>query len=217
MKSARRFILLFIGLLIIPFVFIAAKVFFEQAFVIFKNERPYRFFMYGLFAYIPIFFLKGKKSFFYVLAHELSHAIAAMIFGGKILAVNLSEKNGSVKTDKDNIIIRLVPYCVPFYALVTLLVYFLLSIFAETKDLQPYFCVLFGVSLSHHFCFSIYYLIKGQSDTDKYGLILSLNSIFISNIICVLFMHDVLFAKHETAFFFAELVKRSYFFVTKFI
>ena len=54
----------------------------------------------------------------YVLGHEFTHALAAMLAGGKVSAFHVSSKGGHVLTDRVNWWIALSPYFVPIYALI---------------------------------------------------------------------------------------------------
>lgn len=49
----------------------------------------------------------------YILFHEISHAIAALISKGEIYEIKVNRNFGYVKSDKNNLIIRLAPYLLP--------------------------------------------------------------------------------------------------------
>ena len=65
-----------------------------------------------IFAFLP------RTMWLYVLGHEFTHALAAMLAGGKVTAFHVTSKGGHVLTDKVNWWIALSPYFVPIYALI---------------------------------------------------------------------------------------------------
>lgn len=144
------------------------------------------FALYGLF-----FSLMKERSFAYVLGHELMHALSAHVFGGKLISIFLSQKRGSVKTTKDNFVIALSPYCVPFYAVVLVLGYYLLSLFTPTRPYIPIFIFLLGYALSHHFFFTIHYLKMGQTDVRSHGIFFSFFLIVSINVVIAIGILDL--------------------------
>src|ERR1700681_420898 len=53
----------------------------------------------------------------YVFGHELTHALAAWMTGGKVKHFHVSKKGGSVTVTKTNFFVALAPYIIPLYAL----------------------------------------------------------------------------------------------------
>lgn len=188
-----------IGLLLLPVtaVYIASCI--SLLITIEWYRYPTYLFIIGFIVYLTLHPLNKSKSFSYVLGHELLHAVTSLLFGGKLLSIFVSHKSGSVSTTKDNFIISLVPYCIPFYAVVLSIIYYGLSILIHTRRLVPWFIFLLGMALSHHYMLTIHYIVIGQKDIASHGKVFSYSMILISNIIVLtfllgLFLHQVSFA-----------------------
>ena len=195
-----------IGVLIIPVTFLALITFTKIIYQIEWVKNPYVLMTYGFFLYIPVFFISGKKSFLYVIGHEISHAVTSFLFGGKILSVTVSQDSGKVRTTKSNVIISLAPYCIPFFGMCLTLIYFILSMLIRTQGYLPYFKFLLGISVSHHLCFTVYYLKTKQTDITKQSVFLSYNLIILSNIAAFLFLIDIFFDKGYVFIFSQKMI-----------
>ena len=69
----------------------------------------------GALGYSILHLLLFRLNFLYVLSHELSHTIATLFFGGKVMGIKVSSKGGSVQTTTPNFFVILAPYLVPGY------------------------------------------------------------------------------------------------------
>src|SRR5512137_2332803 len=85
---------------------------------------PY-WFAGGFILYVVIHFLFKKPILSYVVFHELTHAIFAVLFGGPVKAFHATEKGGQVHLTKSNFIITLAPYFFPLYTFIALAAYWL--------------------------------------------------------------------------------------------
>src|SRR5947209_510574 len=63
----------------------------------------------------------------YVFGHELTHALASVMMGGKVHEFKVSKSGGHVLLSKSNFFVALAPYCVPIYTLCVLFGFFALS------------------------------------------------------------------------------------------
>jgi hypothetical protein len=70
----------------------------------------------GAAAWLVLYVLLPKPWWLYVVGHELTHAIWALLFGGRILSMRAGAKGGSVEVSKTNFAIVLAPYFFPIYA-----------------------------------------------------------------------------------------------------
>ena len=174
-----------IGFLLLPITIICVISFFSVLITIKWHLYPTYLFIIGFIVYFFLYVLNKNKSFSYVLGHEISHAIISLLFGGKLLSIFVSHKNGSVSTTKDNFIISLIPYCIPFYAVVLSIIYYVLSIFINTRPLLPLFIFLLGISLSHHCMLTIHYINIGQHDIFSQGSLFSFSIILLLNAITI--------------------------------
>ena len=170
-----------IGLCALPVVIIFVCAFLSFLSKILWFSYPSFLFITG-FLFSSLLFFVDKKSLSYVFAHEAMHAIASLLFVGKLISIFVSQKNGSVRTTKENFIISLVPYCVPFYAMLLLLVYYFLSIVVKTEATIAIYVFLLGATMAHHCVFTVHYLKIGQSDVKDHGTLFSLVLIVLSNI-----------------------------------
>ena len=75
----------------------------------------------AFYAAIQVFF--WRPLFMYVMGHELTHALAAVLQGGQADDLRVSSKGGMVKVNKSNFIVNLAPYFFPIYTALLLLVF----------------------------------------------------------------------------------------------
>src|SRR6266849_3048990 len=69
----------------------------------------------GAACWLIIFLLLPKPMRLYIFGHELTHAIWAWIFGGKVKKFKVTANGGHVVITKSNFVIALAPYFVPLY------------------------------------------------------------------------------------------------------
>ena len=126
----------------------------------------------------------------YVWGHEMTHALFVILSGGKVTAFEVSERGGHVLTDRNNIIIALSPYFVPFYSSIVLIIFMICGLFIDMSQhyLLPWggsFSVLYalfafiGITWAFHLCFTIWMIGKDQPD-------LRINGAFFSFVLIVL-------------------------------
>ena len=118
----------------------------------------------------------------YVLAHELSHALGALLCGGKARDLRVTARGGSVRVSKSNLLISLAPYFVPFYTLLLLLLRFLLGLFVAPIPWPLVWIFLVGFTWSFHITFTIQSLLVPQPDIQESGRLLSYAMIYLVNI-----------------------------------
>lgn len=118
----------------------------------------------------------------YVFGHESTHALTTMLFGGRASDFHVSKNGGSVRVSKDNIVVTLAPYCVPFYTVVVLLAMliasFWISVTPSTRLCFPptagdVFSFFIGLTWFFHLTFTISSLGIRQPDCATYGATLS--------------------------------------------
>ena len=183
-----------IAFLILPLVLVAVyeliKLFLDFAI---KSNMMIAPFWIGVIVYFlfQVIFFKPMRT--YVFGHELTHAITGLLSGAQIKKIKVSKGSGSVTLTKDNILISLSPYFIPFYSLIIIVVYLILGWFMDTKPLYPYYLFLSGVSLSFHFALTFYAITIGQEDLKSHGVFFSfvficfVNCIIISLILTLIF------------------------------
>lgn len=120
----------------------------------------------------------------YVLGHELTHALAVMLSGGKVHSLQVAAKGGKVVADRTSPWISLAPYILPFYPIV-----FGVLWLASTKiwpELNPYGLVFLGLWAAvwgYHYAFTLGLLPTRQPDFLAYGRIFSLTLILFGNLL----------------------------------
>ena len=92
-------------------------------------------FFLGAVIYSAIHYKYYRFSRLYVLAHEMTHAIAAVLCGIRIKEISIGKDSGYVKMDRTNTFVVLAPYFVPGYVVLVALAYW---VGGEWVDLTPY-------------------------------------------------------------------------------
>lgn len=127
-------------------------------------------FLLGAALYLPLHPRFSRNRFFYVLAHELSHALAALASGVKVRKIKVGKAGGFVSLDSGSAFISLAPYVIPFYALAAALGYGLAAFFADMHPYRRLFTGATGFLLSFHLLNTGGILIGPlQSDLKKAG------------------------------------------------
>ncbi len=124
---------------------------------------------------------------FYVFSHELTHALAAWMFGARVLSFVVRGESGHVDLSRSNIFISLAPYWVPFYSLSLVLAYRLLLWVGPPAHLREVFLTGMGASIAFHLAHTVESLwATHQSDLDEAGIALSMALIALLNGVFVL-------------------------------
>ena len=93
------------------------------------------FFALGGVLYLISFLALPRPLTAYVLGHELTHGFFIILCGGKIRDFQFDHRGGFVVTGRNNTLISLSPYFVPFYTIVVMLVFALLTPFIDVTRL----------------------------------------------------------------------------------
>jgi len=142
-----------------------------------------KWFLAGAAVFTVLAILLWRPVTLYVFSHELVHALAAWLCLGKVSNLAASTNGGQVSTSKSNTFIRLAPYCVPLYALLTAGLY--LALDAWWRPLGAYLrwlaCAL-GFFYAFHLGFTLWSLRRSQPDLKPDGWLFSLVLIYIGNV-----------------------------------
>ena len=146
----------------------------------------------GFVIWLLIFALLPRPMWLYVLGHEFTHALAAMLAGGKVSSFKVTSKGGHVMTDRVNWWIALSPYFVPIYALIWIALWLTIDFYYPLKGYQP--VLFFGIGLfwCFHlsFTFSMFHL--RQTDLTGQGILFSATIILFFNLMIFLLFFPVL-------------------------
>jgi hypothetical protein len=137
---------------------------------------------YALWLMVFVFLPKPMRT--YVLGHELTHAIWALMMGARVGGLKVKKTGGQVRTSKVNWFIALAPYFFPFYAMLFIgLFYIAYAIW----NLTAYLWVLFflvGLGWSFHVTFTLMMLLTvKQPDIESQGVLFSVVVIYCMNLL----------------------------------
>ncbi|MEE9369514.1 MAG: hypothetical protein V3V05_11730 [Pontiella sp.] len=137
----------------------------------------------GFLLWVLIYFILPRPMRTYVLGHELTHALWALMMGGRIGKIRVGKTGGHVELSKTNFAITLAPYFFPFYTFLVIAIYYLTSF---TFDVEPYriwWLGAIGFTWSFHITFTIHMLSEHQPDIHEHGRIFSYAVIYIMNLL----------------------------------
>lgn len=149
-------------------------------------SAPIYFTILGIFTFTALIiaqFATPILVYFYVLGHELTHALTALAFMGKVSTVNVDLDGGYIETDKDNVIIALAPYFVPLWLLVWVLAASVFYLFFPQESVHPWFFGGAGFWWSFHIYWTIWVIPREQPDLLENGVTFSLLFVIIMNIL----------------------------------
>ncbi len=136
----------------------------------------------GFFLWILVFTLFPHPLRTYVFAHEVSHAIWAILMGASVSRLRVRATHGSVTLSKTHFLISLAPYFFPLYTVLVILVYAALSLFVAVESYQWLWLALVGYTWSFHLCFTINALMQHQTDIQQQGHLFSYTVIYLANL-----------------------------------
>jgi hypothetical protein len=142
----------------------------------------------GFLTWFIIFFLLPRTMWLYVLGHEFTHALAAMLAGGKVSAFRVSSRGGHVMTDRVNWWIALSPYFIPIYALIWMGLWVTVDFYHPLKPWQPILYFGIGLFWSFHLTFTASMIHRRQTDLSGEGYIFSGVVILMVNLAAVLLL-----------------------------
>ncbi len=135
-----------------------------------------------------VLFVAGCRFFvLYVFGHELTHWLAAKLFGRRTGRFRVGKSGGSVAVERPNVWIVLAPYFVPVYTVIWVGLYGITCFFWRAPS--PFVVQAFyggvGVTYAFHIVLTVHSLSREQTDLRAYGRPLSMSLIFFCNILIV--------------------------------
>jgi hypothetical protein len=149
-------------------------------------------FVAGLVVWFLIFLFLPRTMWLYVLGHEFTHALAAMLAGGKVTAFKVTSTGGHVMTDRVNWWIALSPYFVPIYALIWIGLWITIDFYHPLRQWQPILFFGIGFFWSFHLTFTWSMLHPRQTDLSGEGYIFSGVIIALMNCLGFLLLFSLL-------------------------
>ncbi len=146
--------------------------------------------------WLAVFLLLPRPMWLYVLGHEFTHALAAMLAGGKVTAFKVTSKGGHIMTDRVNWWIALSPYFVPIYALIWIALWLTVDFYHPLKEWLPILFFGMGLFWCFHLTFTVSMFHLRQTDLTGQGIVFSTIIILFFNLavfLCffTLLTHDV--------------------------
>ena len=183
----------------------ASRAFYNLLITIKGVDQTGLFFLAGAAVYSVLYFSSLKFNFFYVLGHETTHAVLALLCGGRIKCFRVSSKGGSVSATKSNVVISLGPYFLPVYTIFFSLVFFICGRFMSvTHEYTGVFIFVLGFSIAFHFLMTLDSLRTEQPDLVENGYLFSLTLIYLINLIILAMLLGLLFNKTGIVSFFTD-------------
>ncbi len=191
LMMGKKFVKILFGLMLVPFCIgfawqLAATVFTVR----YRPDTPYYFLAGGL-TYLSIHVLFKKPVFTYVIGHELTHALFALLFGGSVKSIHASHRGGRVTVTKSNFIITLAPYFFPLYTSIALILYWTARAADARGMATDVLIFLSGATFALHLVLTFVFLHTDQNDIREEGAIFSYPLIFLFNIAFAAFLMKV--------------------------
>lgn len=159
----------------------------------------------GFLLWAAVFFLLPRPVRTYVLGHELTHALWALMMGGRIGKMKVGKNGGHVELSKTNFLITLSPYFFPFYTVIVIAAYYLLSLYVQVEPYRIWWLAAVGLTWSFHLTFTISMLAERQPDVQEHGRIFSYAVIYIANVLVIGLWMVLIGAPKSSAFWKLQL------------
>ena len=143
-------------------------------------------FLGGAACWLVVFLLLPKPMLIYVFGHELTHALWAWLFGGKVKRFKVTADGGHVVISKSNFLIVLAPYFFPLYVVLLVLTFALGHLFFGWERNLLWLHLLVGAAYAFHVTLTWHILQTRQSDITSQGYLFSAVVIFLGNIAVLL-------------------------------
>jgi hypothetical protein len=191
----------------VPIAAVASLVLYNQLGLVRQLSKNQSYFLAGIVIYLVVHSLFYKPAYFYILGHEVTHALFTWLCGGRVTSFKATLRGGRVTTTKSNFLITLGPYFFPIYTVLIACVYFVVSVvYKLSGECVSAFIFLIGFSWALHLVLTVDFIKMEQPDIVKMGPLFSICLIYIANLIIVAFILSLLFS----AVSFADFVRDSW-------
>lgn len=192
----KRFVKILLGLALVP----ACLGFTRQLAatvlsVPYKPDAPYVFLAGGL-TYLIVHLLFKKPILTYVIGHELTHALFAVLFGGSVKSIQAGERGGRVSLTKSNFLITLAPYFFPLYTVVAMACYGAARNWGAGEAAINMIIFASGATFSFHLALTFIFLLADQTDIREQGAVFSYPLIYLFNVVFAAFLVSVYLAEN---------------------
>ena len=152
-------------------------------------------FLAGAACWLVVFLLLPKPMWLYVFGHELTHALWAWLFGGRVKKMKVTSAGGHVVVSKTNFLIVLAPYFFPLYAVLVILAFAIGHWIWDWRGYFVWFHLAVGAAYAFHVTLTWQALKTRQTDLTSQGYLFSAVIIFLGNVSVLLFGVPLLTAK----------------------
>lgn len=184
MGPVRKFWRTLVALLLVPSCVGAARVLFR---VVSASDGLATFwlpFLCGVACWVVIFWLLPRPMWLYVFGHELTHALATWLCGGRVRRMRVTSRGGHVLVSKANWWVTLAPYFVPIYVILVLAGYGLGHLFWGWGRHPEWLYLLLGAAYAFHLTLTCQVLSQTrQTDITSQGVLFSGVIIVLGNLI----------------------------------
>ena len=193
----KRTVKILLGIALIPFCLGFTRQFAATIFSsAYKTGTPYLFLGGGL-TYLTVHLFFKKPVFTYVIGHELTHALFAMLFGGSVKSLQAGERGGRVTLTKSNFLITLAPYFFPLYTVIALVLYGAARGAGAGEAASNALIFLSGSTFAFHLVLTFIFLRTDQSDISEQGALFSYPLIYLFNIVFAALLVDIYLVKNR--------------------
>lgn len=196
----KVFLKFLIGLILLPSVIFFLYDFMAVLFVMAKNFSLTFPFLTGACLYLFCHRYVYNFSRFYVLSHEISHALAAWCCGYKVSGMKVNKESGHTEVSNINTFVLLAPYCLPLYALACIIIFYITELF--WKEILNYDKVFLGL-LGFFVAFHLVHTYKSLTETEQSDISLAGGGMF--SFVCIVLV-NLIFAVLLVKFLFPALV-----------
>lgn len=195
LNLGQRIIRWLMALLLLPFCIITTRALFNVSdasgvgarfWMDLIATRHFLYFAIGCILMMGWFFtglMERLFLYFYVLGHELTHAVFVYACGGRVGGIHVTADGGYVMTNKSNVLISLSPYFVPFWSVIILGLSTLLGVFFPIPYHNEILYFLIGFSWSFHLLWTLWMIPRDQPDLKENGVFFSLVVIYLANVV----------------------------------
>ena len=142
--------------------------------------------MAGGAAWLVVFLSLPKPMWIYVVGHELTHALWAVLFGGRVKRFRATARGGHVVVTKSNLFITLSPYFFPLYATLWMLFFLAGDALFGWHPWLPWFHFGLGIAYAFHLTLTAHILRMRQPDLEGEGWVFSAVFIWLGNALVLL-------------------------------
>lgn len=136
---------------------------------------------YGV--WLLVYFLLPVPVRSYIWAHELTHALWAVLSGEKVHRIRVAADRGYVQVSRTTTLITLAPYFFPFYTMLVIVARLGLGLFLNLEGWHHHWLFLVGLTWGFHLTFTLRSLSQHQSDIAQNGRLFSYALIYFFNLL----------------------------------